>query len=121
LTTLDAEAAAGRTITNVTFAIGSNDVTSFIALHPDFFNLPSAQQQQLISEFFGVLTNNYVTVLSQLRSALPDRRAGRPAAQGSVRLHVPAAILPGKVAGVTQAIATADYRKFSTSINSAAA
>jgi len=74
LTTLDAEAAAGRTITNVSFAIGSNDVTSFIALHPDFFNLPSAQQQQLISEFFGVLTNNYVTVLSQLRSALPEAR-----------------------------------------------
>jgi lysophospholipase L1-like esterase len=72
LTTLDVEAAAERTITNVSFAIGSNDVTSFIALHPDFFNLPPVQQQQLISEFFGVLTNNYITVLSQLRSALPE-------------------------------------------------
>jgi lysophospholipase L1-like esterase len=74
LNTLAAEGAAGRAITNVSFAIGSNDVTSFIALHPDFFSLPPDQQQQLISEFFGVLTNNYVIVLSQLRSALPEAR-----------------------------------------------
>ena len=74
LNTLAAEAAAGHAITSFSFAIGSNDVTSFIALHPDFLSLPPAQQQQLISEFFGVLTNNYVIVLSQLRSALPEAR-----------------------------------------------
>jgi lysophospholipase L1-like esterase len=74
LTTLAAEAAAGRDITNVSFAIGSNDVTAFIALHPDFLSLPPADQEQLISTFFAALTDSYVTVLSQLRSALPNAR-----------------------------------------------
>jgi lysophospholipase L1-like esterase len=74
LNTLAGEAAAGRTITNVTFALGSNDVTAFIALHPDFLTLPSDQQQQLITAFFDVLGNNYILVLSQLRAALPDAR-----------------------------------------------
>jgi lysophospholipase L1-like esterase len=74
LNTLADEAAGGRTITDVSFAIGSNDVTAFIALHPDFLTLPSDQQQQLVSAFFDVLGNNYVSVLSQLRAALPDAR-----------------------------------------------
>jgi lysophospholipase L1-like esterase len=50
------------------------DVAALIALHPDFLSLPLAQQQQLISEFFAALTNNYVIVLDQLRSALPEAR-----------------------------------------------
>lgn len=74
LSTLAGEAAAGRTITDVSFAIGSNDVTAFIALHPDFLSLPIDQQQQLISAFFDELGDNYVLVLSQLRAALPDAR-----------------------------------------------
>jgi len=74
LNTLAAEATAGRAITNVSFAIGDNDLLAFDALHPDFFSLPPAQQQQLISAFFGVLSDNYVLVLSQVRSALPDAR-----------------------------------------------
>jgi lysophospholipase L1-like esterase len=74
LNTLAAEAATGRAIRNVSFAIGDNDLLAFEALHPDFFSLPSAQQQQLISAFFAVLSDNYVLVLSQVRSALPDAR-----------------------------------------------
>jgi lysophospholipase L1-like esterase len=74
LNTLAAETAAGRTITDVSFAIGSNDVTAFLALHPDFLSLPSDQQQELISAFFDVLAGNYVSVLSQVRAALPDAR-----------------------------------------------
>jgi lysophospholipase L1-like esterase len=74
LNTIAAEMGAGRTITNVSFAIGDNDLLSFEAIHPDFLSLPPAQQQQLISAFFATLSNNYVTVLSQLRSALPDTR-----------------------------------------------
>jgi lysophospholipase L1-like esterase len=74
LSTLGSEAAAGRAITNVSFAIGVNDLAAFEALHPDFLSLPAAQQQQLISGFFAELANRYVTVLSQLRSALPDAR-----------------------------------------------
>lgn len=74
LNTLAGEMAAGRTITNVSFAIGDNDLLSFETLHPDFLSLPAAQQQQLISAFFATLSSNYVSVLSQLRSALPDAR-----------------------------------------------
>ena len=74
LNTLATEKAAGRAITNVSFAIGDNDLLSFEALHPDFLSLPPAQQQQLISAFFLTLGNNYVSVLSQLRSSLPDAR-----------------------------------------------
>lgn len=74
LTTLAAEAAAGRSITDVSFAIGSNDVTAFLALHPDFLSLPADEQQELISAFFDVLAGNYLSVLSQVRAALPDAR-----------------------------------------------
>src|SRR5579862_1694799 len=58
--TLAAETAAGRIITNVSLAVGSNDLTAFTALHPDFLVLAPDQQQQLISEFFAALTNKYV-------------------------------------------------------------
>jgi lysophospholipase L1-like esterase len=74
LATLGAEAAAGRTITNVSFAIGADDLLVFEQLHPDFFLLSPVQQQQLISAFAADLTNNYFTVLSQVRIALPDAR-----------------------------------------------
>jgi lysophospholipase L1-like esterase len=74
LNTLAAEATTGRVITNVSFAIGDNDLLAFEALHPDFFSLPPAEQQQLISTFFAVLSDNYVLALSQVRSALPDAR-----------------------------------------------
>jgi lysophospholipase L1-like esterase len=74
LATLGAEGAAGRTITNVSFAIGANDLLVFEQLHPDFFLLPPVQQQQLISAFAADLTNNYITVLTQVRMALPDAR-----------------------------------------------
>jgi len=74
LNALAVEIAAGRTVTNVSFAIGDNDLLSFEALHPDFLSLPPDQQQQLISAFFATLGNNYGSVLSQLRSALPDAR-----------------------------------------------
>jgi hypothetical protein len=49
LDTLAAEAAAGRVIANVSFAVRSNDLTAFVALHPDFFTLPPAQPQCAIS------------------------------------------------------------------------
>ena len=74
LATLGAEAAVGRTITNVSFAIGANDLLVFEQLHPDFFLLSPFQQQQLISAFAADLTINYITVLSQVRIALPDAR-----------------------------------------------
>ena len=74
LTTLAAEAAAKRAITNVSFAIGVNDLAAIEQLHPDFLILPPAQQQQLISAYSAELTNNYITVLTQLRSALPGAR-----------------------------------------------
>ena len=74
LTTLAAEAAAGRAITNVSFAIGVNDLAAIEQLHPDFLMLPPAQQQQIISAYSAELTNNYITVLTQLRSALPGAR-----------------------------------------------
>jgi lysophospholipase L1-like esterase len=74
LTTLAAEAAAGRIITNVSFAIGVNDLSVFQALHPDFLTLPPDQQQQLILEFSVALTNSYVAVLNQVRSTLPRAR-----------------------------------------------
>jgi lysophospholipase L1-like esterase len=74
LTSLAAEAAAGRAITNVSFAIGSNDLLAFEQLHPDFLALPPDQQQQLIAAFSAALTNSYLAVLTQLRAALPEAR-----------------------------------------------
>ena len=74
LATLAAEAGAGHVITNVSFAIGDNDLLVFEQLHPDFLLLSPDQQQQLISAFALDLTNSYITVLSQVRTALPDAR-----------------------------------------------
>jgi lysophospholipase L1-like esterase len=72
LATLAAESAAGRSITNVSFAIGVNDVAGFEQMHPDFLMLTTAEQQRLIAEYAAGLSSSYISVLTQLRSALPE-------------------------------------------------
>jgi lysophospholipase L1-like esterase len=71
LSKIASESAAGRAISHVSFALGVNDLIPFELLHPDFFTLPLDQRQALIDEFAGTLTANYVSALSELRTALP--------------------------------------------------
>jgi lysophospholipase L1-like esterase len=71
LSTFASEAAAGRTITHVSYSLGTNDLIAFEALHLDFFTLTPVQQAQLVSSFFATLTANYIATLSEIRAALP--------------------------------------------------
>ena len=72
LATIAAEQAAGRAITHVSFSLGANDLIAFEALHLNFFSLTPAQQQALVTAFFATLTGNYISVLGELRTALPQ-------------------------------------------------
>lgn len=72
LATIAAAQAAGHAITHVSFSLGTNDLIAFEALHLDFFSLTPAQQQALVTAFFATLTGNYVAVLGELRTALPQ-------------------------------------------------
>jgi lysophospholipase L1-like esterase len=71
LSKIASEAAAGRVISHISFALGVNDLIPFELQHPDFFTLPPDQQQALTNEFAGTLTANYVAALSEIRAALP--------------------------------------------------
>ena len=72
LSTIAAEQAAGHLITHVSFSLGRNDLGAFEAQHQDFFSLTPVAQQGLINSFFGDLTANYVAVLAELLTALPQ-------------------------------------------------
>jgi lysophospholipase L1-like esterase len=72
LSTFASEAAAGHVISQVSFALGVNDLLPFELLHPDFFTLSASQQTALVNEFFATLTANYVASLSEIRATLPN-------------------------------------------------
>lgn len=68
------EQSAGHVINTVSFALGTNDLRPFELANPNFFSLPPAQQAVLVNGFFATLTGNYVTTLSEIRTALPQAR-----------------------------------------------
>jgi lysophospholipase L1-like esterase len=74
LNRIASERSAGHVISTVSFALGTNDLRPFELANPDFFSLPPLQQAALVNGFFATLTTNYITTLSEIRTALPDAR-----------------------------------------------
>jgi lysophospholipase L1-like esterase len=72
LSTISAEKMAHHRITHVSFALGINDFNYLLTVsHPEFFSLPSDQQQLLIGQTFATIQTNYVTALTEIHRELP--------------------------------------------------
>jgi hypothetical protein len=72
-----AERAAGRTISNVTFALGLGDYLATTNT-PGFAALPLAQQQAAVQQMLTALQSNYTTALTQIRGVLPNAQIYLP-------------------------------------------
>ena len=70
LSKVQAELAAGNTVRTVTVQFGANDLSN-AAEAPGFLNLTAAQQQAVILQALGLIQQNYVNLLGELRALLP--------------------------------------------------
>ncbi|HEX8199080.1 MAG TPA: GDSL-type esterase/lipase family protein [Isosphaeraceae bacterium] len=88
LATLAAERAAGREISDVTVALGANDLFA-LTTNPGFLALPYDAQQAQLQQTLGTLQGRYSSLLTDLRFHLPRANLAL------VGLYNPFRALPG--------------------------
>jgi lysophospholipase L1-like esterase len=66
-----AEEAAGRTVSLVTFSLGTNELNE-LAATPGLLNLPFSQQVALVAQTLGIVQANETKFLTEFRTLLPD-------------------------------------------------
>ena len=65
--------AAGNTIDNVSFLIGGNDIFA-LSERPEFLTATPAEQQAMVIATLNTIQNNYLTVLTELKTLAPEAR-----------------------------------------------
>src|SRR5262249_21880191 len=68
-----AEKAAGRVVSTVSFALGSNDLIS-LAFSPAFAGASPPARQERVRAAFAAIQANYARALADIRAALPDAK-----------------------------------------------